>query len=189
MFERPGRPADRFPSPFPNDNAAAAANGGKAPPDLSLMPRARTYERGFPLFIIDVFTQYAENGADYMVALLTGYEEPPKDFPVPPGGNYNHYFPGHVIAMPKPLSDGQVEYPKGPDGQPQVPETVEQYARDVTAFLSWTADPHLEARKRIGFQVIIFLIGFSLLLYFVKKKVWKDIGSEFEAQPPVLPRP
>ena len=91
--------------------------------------------------------------------------------------------------MPKPLSDGQVEYPKGPDGQPQVPETVEQYARDVTAFLSWTADPHLEARKRIGFQVIIFLIGFSLLLYFVKKKVWKDIGSEFEAQPPVLPRP
>ena len=133
MFERPGRPADRFPSPFPNENAAAAANGGKAPPDLSLMAKARTYERGFPWFITDVFRQYSENGADYLTALLNGYEEPPQGFTVPTGGHYNHYYPGHVIAMPKPLSDGQVEYPKNEAGQPQVPETVEQYARDVTA--------------------------------------------------------
>jgi cytochrome c1 len=190
MFERPGRPADRFPSPFPNENAAAAANGGKAPPDLSLMAKARTFERGFPWFVLDVFRQYSENGADYLAALLTGYHEPPADFTVPEGGNYNAYYPGHVIAMPQPLSDGQVEYPKGPDGQPQVPETVDQYARDVTAFLAWTAEPHLEARKRIGFQVILFLIGLSVLLYFTKKKIWARIGGEVEghATPPILPR-
>jgi cytochrome c1 len=191
MFERPGRPADRFPPPFPNDNAAAAANGGKAPPDLSLMPKARTYERGFPWFIVDALRQYTENGADYMVALLNGYEEPPQGLVVPPGGFYNAYYPGHVIAMPKPLSDGQIEYPKLPDGQPQAPETVDQYARDVTAFLTWTAEPHLEARKRLGFQVILFLIGLSVLLYLTKKKVWKDVGGEVEghASPPILPRP
>jgi cytochrome c1 len=108
MFERPGRPADHFPAPFPNENAAAAANGGKAPPDLSLMAKARTYERGFPWFVFDIFTQFAEAGPDYIHGILTGYEEPPAGFQVPSGGNYNKYFPGHVIAMPKPLSDGQV---------------------------------------------------------------------------------
>jgi ubiquinol-cytochrome c reductase cytochrome c1 subunit len=191
MFERPGRPSDHFPSPFPNENAAAAANGGKAPPDLSLMPKARTYERGFPWFIIDAFRQYSENGADYMVALLNGYHEAPQGFPMPEGGHYNEYYPGHVIAMPQPLSDGQVEYPKGPDGQAVVPETVDQYARDVTAFLTWTAEPHLEARKRIGMQVIAFLILLSCLLYFTKKKIWARVGGEVEghATPPILPRP
>jgi ubiquinol-cytochrome c reductase cytochrome c1 subunit len=190
MFERPGRPADHFPPPFPNEQAAAAANGGKAPPDLSLMPKARTYERGFPWFVLDVFRQYSENGADYMVALLTGYEEPPAGVTVPPGGYYNAFYPGNIIAMPKPLSDGQIEYPKGPDGKPVVPETVDQYVRDVTAFLTWTAEPHLEARKRIGFQVIAFLLGLTLLLYFTKKKVWARVGGEVEghATPPILPR-
>ncbi len=149
----PAARADRFPSPFPNENAAAAANGGKAPPDLSLMAKARTYERGFPWFVIDMFTQFAETGPDYVAALLNGYKEPPAGFTVPAGGHYNEYFPGHIIAMPKPLSDGQVEYPKLESGQPQVPETVDQYARDVTAFLMWTAEPHLEARKRLGLQV------------------------------------
>jgi cytochrome c1 len=191
MFERPGRPADRFPSPFPNENAAAAANGGKAPPDLSLMAKARTYERGFPWFVIDVFRQYSENGADYLAALLNGYEEPPQGFEVPEGGHYNHYYPGNVIAMPKPLSDGQVEYPKAEDGKPVVPETVEQYARDVTAFLAWTAEPHLEARKRLGFQVMAFLILLSVLLYFTKKKIWARVGGEVEghATPPMTHNP
>jgi cytochrome c1 len=191
MFERDGRPADRFPSPFPNENAAAAANGGKAPPDLSLMAKARTYERGFPWFVIDVFRQYSENGADYLVALLTGYHEPPEGFQVPEGGHYNEYYPGHIIAMPKPLSDGQVEYPKAENGQPVVPETVEQYARDVTAFLTWTAEPHLEARKRLGFQVMIFLIVLAGLLYFTKKKIWARVGGEVEghATPPMTHNP
>ncbi|WP_414473465.1 cytochrome c1 [Microvirga sp. M2] len=191
MFQRPGRPADRFPAPFPNENAAAAANGGKAPPDLSLMPKARTYERGFPWFILDVFRQYSENGADYMVALLNGYEEPPAGFQMPEGGHYNHYYPGHVIAMPKPISDGQVEYPKNEAGQPQAPETVDQYAKDVTAFLTWTAEPHLEARKRLGFQVMLFLLVLSGLLYFTKKKIWARVGGEVDgyATPPMTHNP
>jgi len=191
MFERPGRAADHFPPPFPNENAAAAANGGKAPPDLSLMPKARTYERGFPWFITDVFRQYSENGADYVVALLNGYEEPPQDVTVPTGGHYNEYYPGHIIAMPKPLSDGQVEYPKTPDGQPSAPETVQQYARDVTAFLTWTAEPHLEQRKEMGFKVMVFLFVLSLLLYFTKKKIWARVGGEVEghATPPMTHNP
>jgi ubiquinol-cytochrome c reductase cytochrome c1 subunit len=191
MFERPGRAADHFPSPFPNENAAAAANGGKAPPDLSLIAKARTYERGFPWFVIDVFRQYSENGADYVAALLNGYEEPPQGFELPEGGQYNAYYPGHVIAMPKPLSDGQVEYPKGEDGTAPVPETVDQYARDVTAFLAWTAEPHLEARKRIGFQVMVFLCLLAVLLYFTKKRVWASVGGEVEghATPPMTHNP
>lgn len=168
MFERPGRPADRFPAPFPNEQAAAAANGGKAPPDLSLMAKARTYERGFPNFVFDIFTQYQETGVDYVHALLTGYEEAPEGVEVPAGGHYNAYFPGHVIAMAPPLQDGQVEYTDG------TPTTVDQYARDVAAFLMWTAEPHLEARKRTGLQVMIFLIVLAGLLYFTKKKVWKQ---------------
>jgi len=191
MFERPGRAADRFPSPFANEQAAAAANGGKAPPDLSLMPKARTYERGFPWFVLDVFRQYSENGADYVTALLNGYEEPPAGTQVPAGGHYNHYYPGHIIAMPKPLSDGQVEYPKTENGQPQVPETVDQYARDVTAFLTWTAEPHLEQRKRLGFQVMLFLLVLAGLLYFTKKKIWAWVGGEVEghATPPMTHNP
>ncbi len=181
MFERPARPADRFPSPFPNENAAAAANGGKAPPDLSLMAKARTYERGFPWFVLDVFTPVCgerpglPGGAPHRLRGAAA-----QGFQVPEGGHYNHFFPGHVIAMPKPLSDGQVEYPKGEDGQPLAPETVDQYSRDVTAFLAWTAEPHLEARKRIGFQVMLFLIAFAALLYFVKKKIWARAGGEVE---------
>lgn len=166
MFERPGRPADRFPAPFPNEQAARAANGGAFPPDMSLIAKARTYERGFPWFLIDIVTQYQEQGPDYIVALMTGYEDAPKGFALPAGTTYNKYFPGHAIGMPKPINDGQVTYE---DGSPQ---TVEQYSKDVTAFLMWAAEPHMEARKRIGFQVMIFLILLSGLLYFTKKKVW-----------------
>lgn len=172
MFDRPGRPADRFPSPFPNEQAARAAQGGAYPPDFSVLAKARTYERGFPTFVFDIFTQYQEQGPDYIHALMVGYEEPPAGVTLLPGQNYNKYMPGHLIAMPKPLSDGQIEYPKGPDGKAPVPETVDQYARDVAAFMVWMAEPHLEARKRMGLQVMLFLVIFAGLLYYTKKKVW-----------------
>ncbi len=170
MFQRPGRLSDHWPSPFPNANAARASNGGALPPDLSVMAKARASHVGFPGFIIDAFTQYQEAGPDYITALLAGYAEPPADAHVQPGLHYNLYFPGNQIAMPKPISDGQVEYTDG------TPQTVHQYAEDVSAFLMWLAEPHLEARKRIGFQVIIFLIVFTGLLYFTKKKVWSNVS-------------
>jgi ubiquinol-cytochrome c reductase cytochrome b/c1 subunit len=169
MFERPGRPADYFPSPFPNEQAARVANGGAYPPDLSLITKARSYGRGFPQFLIDFFTQYQEQGPDYVAALLQGYEDnPPAGFTLPEGSYYNRYFPGHAIKMPKPLSDGQVTYDDGS------PATVAQYAKDVTTFLMWAAEPHMEARKQLGLQVFVFLILLTVLLYFTKKKVWAN---------------
>ena len=167
MFERPGRLADYFPSPFPNEQAARAANGGAAPPDLSLITKARSYKRGFPWFVFDFFTQYQEQGPDYVAAILQGFEDnPPAGFNLPSGSYYNKYFPGHAIKMPKPLSDGQVTFDDGS------PATVAQYAKDVTTFLMWAAEPHMEARKRLGLQVFVFLILLTGLLYFTKKKVW-----------------
>ena len=109
-IERPGRLADHFPPPFANELVAKAANGGAAPPDMSTLAKARTYERGFPWFVFDMITQYQEQGPDYIAALLNGYEEPPKGFQLPQGGHYNKYFPGHDIAMPPPLQAGQVTY-------------------------------------------------------------------------------
>jgi ubiquinol-cytochrome c reductase cytochrome b/c1 subunit len=167
MFERPGRSADYFPSPFPNEQAARAANGGAAPPDLSLIAKARSYKRGFPWFIVDFFSQFQEQGPNYVNALLQGYEdEPPAGVTIPEGSYYNKYFPGHAIKMPKPLSDGQVTFDDGS------PTTVKQYAHDVATFLMWTAEPHMEDRKRLGFQVFVFLILFAGLMYFTKKRVW-----------------
>jgi ubiquinol-cytochrome c reductase cytochrome b/c1 subunit len=168
MFERPGRAADYFPSPFPNEQAARAANGGAFPPDLSLMAKARGYERGFPLFLIDMVTQFQEKGPNYIAALMQGYEDAPQGFALPPGANYNKYFPGHAIGMPKPLNDGQVTYEDG------APQTIAQYSADVSAFLMWTAEPHLEVRKRTGLQVMIFLLVLSVMLYFTKKRVWAN---------------
>ena len=175
MFERPGRPADRFPSPFPNAEAARAAMGGTVPPDLSVIAKARTFPRGFPWFLIDMVTQYQESGPDYISALLTGYEEPPAGFKLPEGSSYNKYFPGHAIGMPAPLSDEQVAYTDG------TPTTVAQYAKDVSAFLMWAAEPHLEARKRLGFQVMVFLLVLAGLLYFTKKRIWHDVEHPAEA--------
>ncbi|MEX1084126.1 MAG: cytochrome c1 [Xanthobacteraceae bacterium] len=172
MFERPGRVADYFPPPFPNEQAARAANGGAYPPDLSVIAKARTYERGFPRFVFDMFTQYQEQGVDYIAALLQGYEQTPQGMQMAPGMMYNKYFPGHGIAMPPPISDGQVVYDDG------TPGTVDHYSRDVAAFLMWTAEPHLESRKRIGFQVMIYLIILSGLLYFTKKRVWSAVKGE-----------
>ena len=175
MFERPGRAADRIPSPFPNKQAAAAANGGAVPPDLSVIAKARTYERGFPWFVFDIFTQFQEQGVDYSAALLQGYVEPEHGIEVPPGKYYNKYFPAKIISMPKPLSDGQVEYLKDADGKPQAPETVAQYAKDVSAFLMWAAEPHMEQRKETGFKALAFLLVFAGLLYFTKKKIWSRV--------------
>ena len=168
MFERDGRPADYFPTPWPNENAARARYNG-VPPDMSVLAKARSYERGFPWFIFDMFTQFQEHGVDYIHALMIGYKEkPPAGVALPQGSFYNDYFPGHAIAMPPPLSDKRVDYTDGS------PTTTDQYAKDVAAFMMWAAEPHLEARKRIGFQVMIFLIVLSGLLYFTKKKVWAD---------------
>ncbi|MFC6790163.1 cytochrome c1 [Methylobacterium komagatae] len=188
MFERPGRPADTFPPPFPNDQAAAAANGGKAPPDFSVIAKARTFSRGNLTFLYDwlPFVGYSEQGPDYIHGLLNGYKEAPKDFQVPDGGHYNLYYPGHIIAMPPPISDGQVTYPKNDKDQPVVPETVEQYGKDVAAFLMWSAEPHMMERKALGFRVILFLLVMSGLLYYVKKKVWAGAGGEVHGLQPEL---
>ena len=168
MFERDGRPADYFPQPWPNENAARARYNG-VPPDFSVLAKARGYERGFPWFVFDIFTQFQEQGPDYIHALMTGYEDKaPAGFTLPAGNFYNKYFPGHALAMPPPLTDKRVEYTDGS------PTTVEQYSKDVTALMMWAAEPQLEARKRIGFQVMIFLIVFAGLLYFTKNKVWAD---------------
>ena len=151
MFERPGKPQDAFPSPFPNPEAAAASLGA-APPDISLIAKAR------------------EGGPDYIHALLTGYEEAPADVKVPAGGHYNPVFVAGngFIAMPPPLADGQVDYDDG------TPNTLDQMSQDVSAFLMWTAEPKLEARHRIGFQVMIYLLALSGLLFFATRKVWAD---------------
>ncbi len=169
MYQRPGRISDHFPPPFPNDQAARAALGGSLPPDMSVLAKARSYERGFPWFIVDAVTEYQEDGPDYIHALINGYADPPPGFTLPPGAQYNKYFPGHAIGMPKPLSDGQVEYTDGAQA------TVDQYGRDVAAFLMWTAEPTLDARKRLGFQVFVFLIVLTGLLYFTKKRVWHAV--------------
>ncbi|MCH8001940.1 MAG: cytochrome c1 [Proteobacteria bacterium] len=151
MFERPGRPSDRFPSPFPNDKAAAANNNGAVPPDLSLIVKART------------------GGADYVHGLLTGYAEPPEDLEILEGQNYNLYFPGNVTAMAPPLFEDAVEYGDG------TPATVERMATDVATFLAWTAEPKMEERKSMGIGVMLFLLVFTGVLYAVKRKVWADL--------------
>ncbi len=169
MYTRKAVASDHFPSPFPNDEAAAAANNGAAPPDFSLIAKARGVERGFPLFIFDIFTQYQEGGPDYIHSLLTGYQEPPEGVTVPEGTHFNPHFNAAMsLAMAKPISDDQVTYD---DGSPQ---TVEQYSRDISAFLMWAAEPHLEERKRTGFMVLIFLLIFTGLIYLTKKSVYAN---------------
>jgi cytochrome c1 len=162
IFKRPGMPSDIFPPPdaFPNDQAAAASLG-KAPPDMWLLAKSRKYERGFPNFVLDILDDYQEVGADYIYAILNGYTKP--DDP-----QWNLYYPGHRIAMPQPITDGAVKYTDG------TPETLDNYARDVATFLSWAAEPSMIERKKIGVRVLIFLVVFSVLMYYVKKQVWAD---------------
>ncbi|MDP2121583.1 MAG: cytochrome c1 [Hoeflea sp.] len=169
MFMRPAVPADHFPSPFPNVAAAAYANNGAAPPDMSVIAKARGVERGFPTFVFDIFTQYQEGGADYIYSLLTGYQDPPEGYVVAEGNYFNPYFIGGTsLAMAQPIDDGFVTYDDG------APETLDQYSKDVTAFLMWAAEPHLEDRKRMGFMVLMFLALFTGLMYLTKKAVFSN---------------
>jgi len=158
MFERPGKASDTFKAPFPNEQAARAANNGALPPDLSLIARSRAGKG---------FTGY--EGADYIHAILTGYKEPPADFKLGDGMNYNEYFHGHQIAMPQPLSDGAVTFADG------APNTLEDESRDVAAFLTWAGEPNLESRHLTGLKAVLFLVVFTLLFYAAKRKIWSRI--------------
>lgn len=169
MFTRKAVPSDHFPPPFPNKEAAAASNNGAAPPDFSLIAKARGIERGFPQFVFDMFWPYQEGGPDYIHALLTGYQDPPAGVEVAEGTHYNPYFASAAaLAMAPPISDDQVTYDDG------APQTVDQYAKDVSAFLMWAAEPHLEDRKRTGFMVMVFLLIFTGLIYLTKKSVYAN---------------
>ncbi|MCC6982142.1 MAG: cytochrome c1 [Bauldia sp.] len=170
MFTRQARLSDHFPSIFANPQAAAFANNGAYPPDLSLMAKARSVPSGFPWFIFDALRFYQEGGPDYIAGFLTGYRDPPPGEEPPPGTYYNvHFGADDETAMPPQLFDGIVRYTDG------APQTVEQYAEDVAAFLMWTAEPHLVARKRLGFQVLIFLAAFIGLMYATKRRVWAPV--------------
>lgn len=151
MFDRPGKPSDYFVPPFPNEQAARAAYNGAYPPDLSLIIKAR------------------EEGADYVYSLLTGFAEPPADVHLTPGQYYNPYFPGGRLAMPPPLSDGQVTYEDGTHA------TVDQMARDVVTFLQWTAEPEMEARKQMGIKALIYLAIFTAFMYLAKRNIWRRL--------------
>jgi ubiquinol-cytochrome c reductase cytochrome c1 subunit len=149
MYQRPGRPSDPIVTPFPNDQAARAANNGALPPDLSLIVKAR------------------EGGPDYVYAILTGFKDPPAGFKMQPNMNYNEYFPGHQIAMPPPLTaDGQLTYADGTKA------TIPQMAHDVTTFLAWAAEPNLDERHRMGAKVILFLVIAAGIFYAAKRKIW-----------------
>ena len=151
MFERPGLPSDKFVPPHANEQEARAAHNGAYPPDLSLIVKARP------------------DGANYLYSLLTGYEPAPADAHVPEGMHYNAYFPGHKIAMPAPLSDGQVSYEDGTQA------TVDQMAKDLVNFLQWTAEPEMESRKQLGIKVLLYLAIFTAFAYVAKKRIWNKL--------------
>lgn len=151
MYQRPARPSDHFVPPYPNEEAARAAHNGALPPDLSLIVYAR------------------EGGPDYVYGILTGFRNPPPGVKMRPNMNYNLYFPGHQIAMPQPLIGEDVTYHDGTKA------TLDQEAHDVVTFLAWAADPHMEARKRTGAKVIIFLLALSGVLYAAKRRIWADV--------------
>ena len=154
MFTRPGRPSDKFVSPYPNVQAATAANGGAYPPDMSVLVKAR------------------KGGSDYIYSVLMGYEDPPAGFELEEGVYYNKYMDGQKIKMSNPLTEGIVTYADGTQ------TTQAQMAKDVTTFLTWTAEPHLETRHKMGVKVIIFLTIFTLLVYLSMRRIWSRIDSE-----------
>lgn len=158
MFTRLGRLSDKFVKPYPNVEASTAANGGAYPPDMSVLAKAR------------------KGGADYIYSLLLGYEEAPTGFELDEGVYYNKYMSGNKIKMTAPLSDGLVEYSDGTQS------TTAQMAKDVTTFLVWAAEPHLESQHRMGFKVIIYLIILLTLVYMSKQKVWSRFGSKVEEE-------
>ena len=152
--ERPARPSDKFVSPYPNEQAARAANGGAYPPDLSLIVKARP------------------DGANYLHALLTGYVDAPADTKVPDGMYYNKYYSGNLIGMPQPLYADGVEYADGTKATP------DQMAKDVTAFLAWASEPELEKRKSLGVTVMLFLLLLTILSYLAMKQIWAPIKKQ-----------
>ncbi len=154
MFTRPGRPSDKFKSPYPNVNASIAANGGAYPPDMSVLVKARP------------------GGANYIYSVLVGYKEPPSGMILDDGVYYNEYMIGNKIKMSAPLLDGIVEYTDGTES------SVDQLAKDVTTFLSWAAEPELEERHKTGVKVIIYLILLTILVYLSMRKIWSRIDSE-----------
>ena len=154
MFTRPGRPSDKFVSPHPNKEAAAAANGGAYPPDMSVLVKAR------------------KGGANYIYSVLVGYEDPPPGVTLDQGVYYNKYMIGNKIKMPNNLEDGLIEYADG------TVSTVDQMAKDVTTFLAWAAQPELEERHRTGVKVIIYLILLTTLVYLSMKKIWSRVDTE-----------
>jgi len=154
MFMRPGRLSDKFVMPYENEKAAQAANGGAYPPDMTVLVKARG------------------GGVDYIYSLLQGYEDPPAGFSLDDGVYYNKYMYGNKIKMSNQLADGLVEYSDGTKA------TVEQMSKDVTTFLMWTAEPHLESRHRMGFKAIVYLIILTILVYFSMKKIWSRIETE-----------
>jgi len=175
MFKRSGRPSDPIPGPFRNEQEARATHNGAYPPDLSLMVKARSAGENTSVFatigsmLRDIPNGYQEGGADYMYALLTGYGNPPAGMQMAESMTYNRAFPGHQIAMVPPLQSDRVRYEDG------APGTVEQYAKDVTAFLAWASDPKLEERKRIGLLVIGYLLITAVLVYFAKRRLWARV--------------
>ena len=154
MFTRAARLSDNFVGPYENMQAATAANGGAYPPDMSVLVKAR------------------KGGADYIYSLLLGYEEPPEGISLDDGVYYNKYMAGNKIKMSNPLSEGIVTYLDGTEA------TEDQMARDVTSFLAWAAEPHLEARHKIGFRALIYLLIMTILVYFSMKKLWSRIESK-----------
>jgi len=154
MFTRPGKLSDKFVMPYENVKAAQAANGGAYPPDMSVLVKARG------------------GGANYIYSLLQGYEEPPLGITLDEGVHYNKYMYGNKIKMANPLSDGLVEYVDGTEA------SIEQMSKDVTTFLMWTAEPHLEARHQMGFKAIVYLIILTILVYFSMKRIWSRIETE-----------
>ena len=154
MFARPGRPSDKFKSPYPNVNASIAANGGAYPPDMSVLVKARP------------------GGSNYIYSVLMGYEEPPAGMILDDGVYYNKYMIGNKIKMSSPLSEGIVEYTDGTQ------ESVDQMAKDVTTFLSWAAEPELEERHKTGIKVIVYLILLTTLVYLSMKRIWSRVDSE-----------
>ena len=154
MFTRPGKLSDKFVNPYENVKAAEAANGGAYPPDMSVLVKARG------------------GGVDYIYSLLQGYEEAPSGVTLDDGVHYNKYMYGNKIKMAAPLSDDLIEYGDGTKA------TVEQMSKDVTTFLMWAAEPHLEARHQMGFKAIVYLIILTTLVYFSMKKIWSRVKSE-----------
>ncbi len=154
MFTRPGKLSDKFVMPYENVKAAQAANGGAYPPDMSVLVKARG------------------GGVNYIYSLLQGYEDPPIGITLDEGVHYNKYMYGNKIKMANPLSDDLVEYSDGTQA------TVEQMSKDVTTFLMWTAEPHLETRHQMGFKAIVYLIILTTLVYFSMKRIWSRVETE-----------